>query len=234
MLGALVRRGLLAGLLAGALAGLIGLVLGGPAVDAAVELEAAAVAGDGGQTFSRAVQRFGLVLGTALAGIAVGVVFSVAAAWSVGRVDGNDWQRALKLGAALVAAVVVLPALAYPPLPPGAGDPASVSRRAALYLGTAAVGVLLVGAARGLSRVLGRTRLASPVRQVLVGLAAVAAAGALLAVLPAGDTADGLPAELLWSFRLSSITMQALLWGGTAVVFGLLSQRRTPMQPTHG
>ena len=234
MLGALLRRGLVAGLLAGLLAGLVALAIGKPPLDEAIALEEAAAAGapaaeaEGLQevTISRAVQQVGLVVGTGLVGVGVGALFAVAAAWSMGRLQGDDWQRSLKLGAVLVAAVVLLPALAYPPLPPGGGDPRTVDTRAALYLGTVVVGVLLAGAAHALAVRLARTDLTVRLRQLLVTAAVIVAAAVLLVALPAGGTADGLPAELLWTFRLSSVATQLVLWGGTAVVFGLLSSRR--------
>ena len=58
------------------------------------------------------------------------------------------------------------------------------------------------------------------------GRSLVAAGVVLLAVLPdVGDGAGGLPGELVWSFRLSSLAAQVMLWGGTAVAFGLLGTR---------
>lgn len=242
MIAAHVRRGLIAGLLAGLLAGLFALVVAEPQMDAAIAREEAAVAGHDGhvdherETFARPVQKAGMVGGMALAGLAVGALFGVAAAWAAGRVSGHDWQRSLKLGAVVVGAVVLLPALGYPPNPPGVGDPEAMGARSVLYLGLAGFGLLLAVVAWAGARELAATDLPRPTRQLIVAAGVVVAVAAVLLVLPAlGDTGD-VPADLLWSFRLSSIGTQVVLLGGTAVAFGLLSVRvaRRPQQVSAG
>jgi Probable cobalt transporter subunit (CbtA) len=223
MIGAYLRRGVVAGLLAGLLAGAVGLLAGEPGVDAAVAREAALAAGIG-----RGVQKVGLVVGTILVGVAVGTLFAVAAAWAVGRVEGDGWARSLKLGAALAGAVVLLPALKYPPNPPAVGDPASVGGRTTAYVGVVLIGLLLAALAWAVGRQLraGRPALAAPLRQVLVGAGVLLLAGGLLAGLPAaGATPAGFPADLLWRFRIGAVATQLSLVAGVAVAFGLLTVR---------
>lgn len=241
MIGACVRRGVLAGLLAGVAAGLVGLLLGEPALSAAVALEPPAP-----DAFPRRLQLVGLVTGTTLVGLAAGAVFGVLAAWAAGRVAGDAWTRSLKLGAAGVVALVVLPALAYPPAPPGATSTLAVGTRTTLVLGVALVGVVGTAAAWVGARQLAATRLSRPVRQTVVGLGVLAAVTVLLAVLPdgggagglggagagglggggaGGGGAGGLGGELLWRYRLGSLATQATLVGGTAVGYGLLASR---------
>ena len=60
----------------------------------------------------------------------------------------------------------------------------------------------------------------------------LAIVGAALAVLPAAPGAGEFPADLLWSFRLWSIATQVLVFGGTAVCFGVLSARADERQST--
>jgi Probable cobalt transporter subunit (CbtA) len=238
MIAAAVRRGLLAGVLAGLLAGFLSFAIGEPPVQAAIRLEEAAAAtpraaatpadqvgGPPAFEVTRPAQRVGLVVGLALYGLAVGTLFAVASAWAVGRVEGGDWQRSLKLGAAAVGAVVLLPALKYPPNPPAVGDPATVGQRTTLYLGLVAIGVLLALAGWAAARQLAASGLPAPVRQTLVGVGVAAVAAAVLAAMPTLREPVGLPADLLWSFRLASIATQAILYGGTAVLFGLLAVR---------
>lgn len=227
MVAAHVRRGLVAGLLAGLVAALFALVVAQPQMDAAIAWEEAVADHDHHEeeTFSRPVQKAGMVGGMALAGLAVGALFGVAAAWAVGRVNGDDWQRSLKLGAALVGAVVLLPALQYPPNPPGVGDPDAMGMRSVLYLGLAGFGLLLAVAAWAGARELAATDLPRPTRQLIVGAGVLVAVAAVLLVLPEAGPADAFPADLLWSFRLSSIGTQLVLHGGTAVAFGVLSAR---------
>jgi len=231
MIAAAVRRGLVAGLLAGLCAGLLSLAIGEPRVEAAIRLEeAAAAAGNvdaGPPAFevTRPAQRVGLVVGLGLYGLAVGTLFGVAFLWAAGRVAGGPWPRSLKLGAAALGALVLLPALKYPPNPPAVGDPATVGQRTTLYLGLAAIGVLLALAAWAAARQLAGSRLPAPARQTLVGAGVVAVAAAVLVALPTAGEPVAIPADLLWSFRLASIATQATLYGGTALLFGLLAAR---------
>jgi len=237
MTAAAVRRGLLAGVLAGLLAGLLSFTIGEPRVQDAIRLEEAAAAVENAAvappTFevTRPAQRVGLVVGLVLYGLAVGTLFAVASAWAVGRVGGSDWQRSLKLGAAAVGALVLLPALKYPPNPPAVGDPATVGQRTTLYLGLAAIGVLLALAGWAAARQLAASRLPAPVRQTLVGVGVGAVAAAVLVALPTIREPVRLPADLLWSFRLASVATQATLYGGTALIFGLLAVRARAPAP---
>ena len=238
MIGAYLRRGVVAGLLAGLLAGAVGLFTGEPGVDAAVAREEAlaaaqpAPAGTGMATrgdqfvITRDTQKVGLVAGTVLVGIAVGALFAVVAAWAVGRVGGDAWARSLKLGAALVGAIVVLPALKYPPNPPAVGDPATIDDRTTAYVGVVVIGLVLAALGWAVARRLAGGRLPAPARQAMVGAGLVLLATLLLLGLPAAEAAPaGFPADLLWRFRLSSVATQLSLVGGVAVAFGLLAAR---------
>lgn len=227
-IGASVRRGIAAGLVAGVLAGVVGLLVGTPAMDAAVELENAAE-GDpdvgAQQGFSRAQQKAGFVVGSAIIGVGLGAVFGVAAAWAAGRVAGDAWTRSLKLGAAAAGATVLLPMATYPPNPPGVGDPDTVGLRTILYLGVVAFGLLLAAATWAGAQELARTRLSTATRQVVLAGATLAAAAVTMAVLPAVDGAANVPAELLWDFRLGALLTQLGLVTATAAAYGLLASR---------
>lgn len=232
-LGALLRRGAAAGLIAGVLAGLFGLVAGSPAID---ELEAAA----GGHAadshddsaaaedvpVSRAVQRAGLVAGTGFAGAAAGLVLAVAFAWSHGRMEGDAWRRSLLLGATAVGALVVLPTLAYPAMPPGSA-PGTVGTRSLLHIATALFGLALAAAGRAANRRLAGS--ARPLRHVTVAAGTLAAAAVWVVAVPSsadlGASMPDVPADLLWDYRLAVAATQLVLVGGTAVVFGLLAER---------
>jgi hypothetical protein len=231
MIAASIRRGVVAGLLAGVLAGLFALAVAGPSMDAAVAIEEAGFdhAEDDGHAhgdaagFSRTVQRLGLVLGTATFGAAMGAVFGIAAAWASGRLRGDAWARSCTLGAVAVGALVVVPAIAYPPNPPGVGDPASVGLRSASYLVVALVGMLLVGCAWSMTRWAIERGIAEPVARTIALVLLLAAASGLLVALPSTGGSGDFPAELLWRFRLGSIGTQVVLWSGIGLIHGLLS-----------
>ena len=229
MIGAYLRRGIVAGLVAGALAGMVGLLVAEPTLDEAIALEETSApdeaAASSAATVTRPQQKAGLVLGYILTGAAMGALFSLASTWAVGRVGGDGWQRSVKLGCVAAAALVVLPALKYPPNPPGLGDPETVGTRAVLYLALAGIGLLLAAATWAATRQFARTTW-PPLRQTLLAVGVVAAAVVILQVLPNVSSADnGFPAELLWRFRLAAVATQMALWVGTAAAFGLLTAR---------
>ena len=228
MIGAYLRRGLVAGALAGVLAGLTGQLVGEPSIDAAVRIEQAAgvAAPGGGEGITRAGQKGGLLLGMLLVGLTAGAAFAVVAAWSAGRVAGDGWTRSLKLGAAGAGALVLLPLLKYPPNPPAVGDPATVGDRALLQLGVVLLGLVMAALGWAVTRQLAGSGLSRPVRQAVVGAGIATLAAALLLALPAAEPApEGFPPELLWRFRLGSVATQLVLIVGLTVAFGLLTTR---------
>lgn len=232
MLRAHLRRGAAAGLLGGALAALVGLVVGQPLLDAAIVIEEQLHHGpEHADGVSRALQQVGMTIGMVVVGLVVGVVFGVLAAWAAGRVEGDGWSRHLRLGGALLAALVVLPALAYPPNPPGAVE--DVPGRAVAYALVVVLGCGLVAGLRLVGRTLRTRGTTRPGRQTLVGGLALAATALVLVVRPElASAAPEFPGELLWRYRLVSIGVQAALVGGTAVVFGLLAARAERVDTT--
>lgn len=193
----------------------------------AIALEEAAAHGQAhDEGLPRWLQQAGLVVGSGLVGGVVGAMFGVAFAWSVSRLRGDAWARSLKLGAVLIGAFVLMPALVAPPNPPGVGDPEMVAGRTVSYLGSIVVGLLLAGAAWTAGRWLQEhTRLHAPVRQTVLGVVMVAAGLGFVALVAGPGAPAAVPAELLWSFRLAAVATQAVLYAGLAVIFGLLTTR---------
>lgn len=251
MLWANLRRGLAAGAVAGMLAGVLGVLVGAPTIETAESLAHAEEAGHaeqgghageadhGGEdsesheeaapAVTRRQQRWGLVGGTTLAGLALGAMLGLASGPAAGRLRGDAWARTWKLGGAVTAAVVVLPALRYPPVPPGGADPETVGTRTALYVAVVLLGLAVVLGAVGLQRLLSRAGLVPAVRHTLTAAAAMVAVGAAFAAMPSssavGASASGFPAELVWTFRLESVATQLVLWLGVTTAFGLLATR---------
>lgn len=240
MLWANLRRGLAAGAIAGMIAGLVGVLVGAPTIDVAEGLAPAEDAGhevdhDHGHEeaaappVTRQQQRWGLVGGTTLAGLALGAMLGLASGPAARRLRGDAWTRTWKLGGTVTAAVVVLPALRYPPVPPGGADPETVGTRTALYVALVLLGLAIALGAAGLQRTLSRRGLAPAARQTLIAAAVVATVGVVLAAMPSasaiGASAAGFPAELVWTFRLESLATQLILWLGVTTAFGLLAVR---------
>jgi len=183
----------------------------------------AAHAHDTDDGLPRATQKLGLVIGMALFGVALGALFGVVFAWSRGRLAGDAWTRTLKLGAVVIAVFVVLPALSYPANPPAVGDPETVNQRTLLFLAVWALGSAAAFGAWYTVHLLERRGASRPSAHSIVGLGAISLVAIVLAVLPEAAGAREFPADLLWSFRLSALATQVVLFGGIAIVNGWLA-----------
>lgn len=224
-------RGMAAGLLAGLCAFAFARFVGEPQVRAAerVEAEQPQLRGEpeGDAVVSRAVQESaGLGAGAVVAGAAFGGLFGLVFAFAYRRVI----LAPARVAAALLAAgafvsVFLVPFLKYPGNPPGVGDPDTIGHRTSLYLMMWVVSVAGLGLAVRI-----RYRLLSRLGSADATLAGVAVLVVLVALgyvmLPGvNEVPDAYPAALLWRFRLASVGVQAVLWTGIAVAFGILTDR---------
>jgi predicted cobalt transporter CbtA len=224
-----------AGLLAGLLAGLFAFVTEEPLLDQAIGLEqhahqegqdsATHTHEDEGDVFSRSTQKVGLFFATGLSGVLVGGMFGLVFAYFRDCLDSeSDWARSLSL-VALFAGAVLMPFLKYPANPPTVGNPDTIGDRTAAYFAMFGLSLLAILAAWYVSRLLRERGVSAPVRQVAVRLGLVVVVTGLLVGLPATTDPGEFLAGLLWSFRLSSLGTQLVLWTGLGVLFGLLCER---------
>lgn len=240
----LLVRGMLAGLLAGVLAFAFAFFVGEPSVDDSIALESVAAApqhAHGGdnhaapaaaeeeeELVSRSVQStLGLATGVLVYGVALGGIAALAYCFALGRIG----RFSPKASAALVAAaafttVYLVPFLKYPATPPAVGNPDTIGQRTALFFLMILLSVLLGIAAVILGRRLA-PRLGNWNATVLAGLAFAAAVTLAFVLLPGnGDAVQAtFPAALLWKFRLATLGIQAVLWTGFGLVFGILAER---------
>jgi hypothetical protein len=86
------------------------------------------------------------------------------------------------------------------------------------------IGLAAIVAARQVhDRLAGRG--SAPPVQHLATLAALLAGLAATWLLPPGSEPDDIPVDLIWDFRLASLTALAVLWFGLGAAFGLLGER---------
>lgn len=228
----LLRHGVLAGAAAGLSAALVLWLVVEPVIRRALVVEEAR-GGHGGHEeplVSRPLQVVG-GLGTALlAGVLVGVVFTVVFARARHRLPGDsDLARSAYLALLGFGVVTLLPALKIPANPPAVGDPATVGERTLLYLLTILLGLLLVGV---VAAVVGRLHAAGVPAPLRVAAATTVAVGGVVAVLTlvpgSPDTVPGdVPAALLWDFRVASLAQLATMWLVLGLTFGVLADGRT-------
>lgn len=248
-MGASIRRGLAAGLLAGLLAGFFALLVGEIPLREAIALEEQAASDpahsahtdpddnaetgghahghdDDEELVSRWTQQALLPVGSGLVGTAYGGLFGLAFALLRPRLrDAEPWRASLRLGAVAALAVALFPALTYPTSPPGAGDPDGVGSRTGWYLAAIVLAALLAAGLWRAGHWLADRGVAQIPRQLALAGAGVIGYGCLFWALPASGSANALPAELVWEFRLASIATQVIIWAGIAAGFGYLCRR---------
>ena len=265
--GKLVQRGALAGGLGGLLSFGFARIFAEPQIQTAIDYEsnrdaaqdalntAAGIANEpaGPEMFSRTVQGvLGIGVGMVAFGLAMGALFAVAYAVSVGRV-GNVRPRplALVVAAAGFLALYLVPFLKYPANPPAIGHEDTISDRSGLYLVMVVCSTLfLIGAVwlgQRLTAKFGAWNaglLAAAAYAVAIGIVMallpplghlavnVAAYGEQMTEtpLPLRDPAGnivfpGFPADVLAAFRTYSVLAQIILWATIGLAFAPLAEK---------
>jgi len=243
-------RGLLAGLIAGVLTFGVAYLVGEPPVASAIaieELQSAAepsavepadhahddAAGpdaaehshaDGEALVSRANQAtWGLATATVVFGVALGGIIGLFSAFALGRLGRLTPRASTMLVAAIgFVTVYLVPFLKYPPNPPAVGDPNTIGHRTELYFAMLACSMVAAVAAVVLARRLARTM--DTWNAVLIAIGGYAVVTGLAAwLLPGIDEVPAdFSADLLWQFRMASLTVQAFLWLVTGVLLATM------------
>lgn len=234
---AFLVRGLAVGLAAGLIAFLVAFAFGEPHIDDAIALEEAASAGatpaevaaeeaemaePGMVEVSRESQKsWGLLTGTLAIGAALGGLVALAAAAVVGRLGRLSPRASTALVVALgFVCVALVPFLKYPATPPAVGNGDTIGSRTAEYFAMLLVSVLAMVAAVVLARRLSASL--EPWTAVgIAGVGYVAVVAVAAALLPTVNELGDFPADILWSFRLSSLFVLASLW--TTLGVGLVA-----------
>ena len=142
-------RGLLVGIVAGLLAFGFARTFGEPAVDVAIDFEAAHAEAERAEAikkgitpapeepelFSRTVQSgVGLLTGVVVIGAGIGAIFGVLFAFANGRMDNlGPGATSTLLSFYALWSIYVIPALKYPANPPSVGEPDTIKLRTGLY-----------------------------------------------------------------------------------------------------
>jgi hypothetical protein len=220
-----LRVALLAAIAAAVVALAFDLAVAERTVDRAVALEghghgAAAVP----ELFSRGEQRGGLAVGLLLHGAGVAFLLAGAAVLLARRTGLPRRLLWLVLAGGAAWSVAFLPALAYPPLPPGVESELGIGARQGLYLAVVATGL----AGYGLAAWALRSARGTPAGLALAAAALGGAVAVSLLLLPEQRALGALPADVLRDFRLASAAAQALFWVALGGAGYVLLRRREP------
>ena len=231
MVRSLLIRGMIVGVIAGLLAFGFAKLLGEPPVDSAIAFEdqmhQAMQMGAEAELVSREVQStIGLLTGVVVYSAAFGGLFALVFAFASGRI-GNVGPRATAaiLAAAVFVAIVLVPALKYPPSPPSVGDPDTIRFRSGMFFLMMAISVAaMVAAFAAARRLAGRFGGWNGTLLAAGGFVVVIAAA--LWLLPAiNEVPAQFPAVVLWRFRVASLGIELILWTVIGLLFGALTER---------
>jgi len=207
-----VLAGLAGGLAAAAWNSLIGEAVLGQAIkleDAATKhVHAVAMT----EPFTRREQQGGMVLGELLLGCGLGLLIAGAALLAGPRFIGPARRGWLALIGVSAWSFLVLPAIAYPALPPGVESSLSIDTRQLSYVTLVCSGVLGATLAR-----LAWLRLDGRLRAVVGAAAFLAPALLAVVLLPHEHVATPIDHGLLAHFRLVAVGSQAVFWGLTGI-----------------
>jgi len=223
----IVAAAVLIGILAGLCGAIFASVVTEPRVDDAIALEEQRAAagehadGSGGEEVrvDRSDQKgAGLFAAYALAGAAFGLILAVTTL-SLRTTTGGPFRRVALSGMILAGAITVTPWLKYPPNPPAVGNPDTVGERERYYVLAIVLAALLLAGAAHLSARLRRSGWPDHRRISAVVLAGLVGFGVLFAALPSSPDEVTAPANLVWQFRINSLTGNLLVW--TLLTLGL-------------
>jgi hypothetical protein len=209
-----LRVGVLAGLAGGLGAAAFNGVLGERVLGEAIRLEDAgaehvtAVAGP----FTRGEQQGGMIVGELVLGCGLGLTLAGAALVAGSAFLGPARRAWLSLAAVGAWAFLVLPAIAYPALPPGVESTLPIETRQLSYLMLVGAGVLGAVFARA-----AWLRLAGRLRPPATLIAFVLPATLAVTLLPGEHAATAVTDGLLVRFRAAAIGSQAMFWALTAL-----------------
>lgn len=231
-------HGLLAGLAAGLLAFFVAHQVGEPHVEAAIALEEGAHEAhthshtdshDGeSAVVSRPVQRtIGLATGTVAVGTALGGLVGLLAAVAMGRLGRmSPPQSTATVTLVGFVSVALVPFLKYPANPPAVGSGETIGDRTAWFFAFLVLSVLAAVAATLVARQVWARH--GAYAAVLGGAGSYLTVIVIAAVvMPSVNELGDFPADVLWSFRVSSLLTLATLWAVIAMVLTGLVRRST-------
>lgn len=223
-----------------------------PLIDAAIDYEEgrahaeSMLTGEHGhehEIFSRSLQEnVGAGVGTVVFGMVMGALFAVAFTVVLAALRRRHMTRDPRTAAALLAmaafvSTTVVPALAYPPNPPGVGLEETIGDRTSAYLTIVIASVLLaviaaVAALRFSPRIGGWRSATAATAGYLLAVTTVMVLMPSFHEVPGSMTGSdgevvfaGFPAEVLSEFRIDSLLTQAILWAVIGGAFAVLLPR---------
>jgi predicted cobalt transporter CbtA len=224
---------LFSGAIAGVVLGLINQAIVEPFIDKAISIEMQRHVAKGEsidtaqQSQYRMWQKGGEVVAAAIYGVSLSALFGIVFVYSRRSLPGIDSKRkALFLAAVMFFVIFLVPALKYPANPPAVGNPSTIYYRETLYVGFIALsGFSALALALSYSKL--NTYLLEKKMTILLIVPliyAVIMISAYIAFPPNPDKVT-IPANLMISFRIASVSTIGLFWGVLGMIVGLFWDR---------
>ena len=228
---------LVTGSMAGLVYATVGILVGGPYLEQAVELENQIMfeAGDAKDTPEfraeyeeyRDWQQGGHLLSGIIYGISLGALFGIVFALSKSRLPGKSYlARSMFLAGVMYFVVYLLPSIKYPPNPPAVGEPETLLLRTILHLalvaiiGFGTVGFFKLARIQMISRLTGRMKSCI----YIAGYAAFVTATYIM-MPPSPDPPPLIQTSLLDGFRATSLISAGTFWIVMGTVLGFFWTR---------
>jgi predicted cobalt transporter CbtA len=220
---------LFSGAIAGIVLGLINQAIVEPFIDKAISIETQRhiVRGESVDTTQqsqyRIWQKGGEVVAAAMYGISLSALFGIVFVYSRHSLPGfNNKRKALFLAAIMFFVIFLIPALKYPANPPAVGNPATIYYREILYVGFIAVsGFSSLALALSYKRLQTHFPEKKAIWLIVPLIYAVIMISAYIAFPPNPDKVT-IPADLIISFRVASVSTIGIFWGVLGIIMGLL------------
>jgi hypothetical protein len=234
--GAVIRRYLLAGLSAGILCALYLRILGEPVIRAGLDFEDSLPAEGPAdpELFTRSQQVVGGMVAIVFVSLVLSFLFGTLYVYLRHRIISGlgDVRASTALASVAFLLTAVVPWIRYPFLPPGMGNGETVWKRGfweLLLIATSIVAFVVIQVL--VTRLKGRV--SDDVRWILAIVTPVVVIGLIMFVFPSVSDPypDGIPAQLIWSFRIRSLGSYALFWAIVGIFGGWLVSRAATSSP---
>jgi predicted cobalt transporter CbtA len=220
---------LLSGTIAGIVLGLINQAIVEPFIDKAISIETQRHMARGEsidtvqQSQYRMWQKGGEVLAAAIYGVSLSALFGIVFVYSRRSMPGsNNKKKALFLAAIIFFVIFLIPSLKYPANPPAVGNPSTIYYREILYVGFIAVSgfsaLAVAFSYRKLNAYFSKKKMT--VLLIVPLIYAVTMISAYIAFPPNPDKVT-IPANLIISFRIASVSTIGIFWGVLGMIVGL-------------
>jgi predicted cobalt transporter CbtA len=221
---------LFSGTIAGIIVGLINQAIVEPFIDKAISIETQRHMTRGEsidtvqQSQYRMWQKVGEVVAAAIYGVSLSALFGIVFVYNRRSLPGsNNKKKALFLAAIMFFVIFLIPALKYPANLPAVGNPSTIYYREILYVSFIAVSgfsaLAVAFSYRKLNAYLSEKK-KKTVLLIVPLIYAVIMISAYIAFPPNPDKVT-IPANLIISFRIASVSTIGIFWGVLGMIVGL-------------